>query len=447
MPLPTNNYSPSTASQIREKETQQINLKSLIGWGLLSSSVWVLVLISGPLGQWIGSIYIICLMLYILILFFKRKILGSLCFLVYLATIEPIIRTYTNSLPYLGLEYFFLGWAIGVGLIVKKKRFAHWTPFIFYLLYLLLELTGLLAAIDLENARSIIILSLTIGASLFTSTRIKILKYDLIKIFTFLLIGVTNILVIIGYGYLVNPTIQWGSESSSTTSGGMGPVQISMLLALGIISLILLIEKSDIKYKTIYVIGIAVIFIGMILTFSRNGLYLVGIACLCYFLLFQRLSFKSFAIFTVLIMLGYFAFNIGTRFAGPALISRYSDLNPTNRDTLVNYGWQIFLENPVLGVGTGNYSNEVARPEYLGSRSGAHNEFIRAAAEHGILGMAFWTLSAISTIWVGIKVKSTKTRALRMTLLAVFFAYLAVNGVKLLIQPLSLLIALSIEDF
>ncbi len=431
----------------RKKDYPQIPLKDLFLWSGLSSLLWITVMITEPIGQWIGATYIVGLLIYIFILFFRGNIQKGLYILFYLATIEPIIRTYISPFPYLGLEYFFIGFTFGVLLLGKKKKVSRWAPAIFYAVFLLLEIFGLFLSVDLQNARSVLILSASVCSSLILINYFSFVSSDLYLLIKNILIGIINILAIIAYSYAANPNISWGSESSFAASGGMGPVQISMILALGIIGLII---STDLVKKTsryLYIVLIAIIFIGMILTFSRNGLYLTLIAGFCYFILFKSLSFKSISILIILIIIGFIGFNFGMKYAGNALIERYSDTNPTNRDTLVIYGWNMFLENPLFGVGTGNYAKEVAKPEYLGKKSGAHNEFIRASAEHGILGLISWTLFTISTIWIGLKSSKRNIQAIRMTLLVVFLAYTAVNGIKLLIQPLLLLMALTIDKY
>lgn len=424
-----------------------IKSQSFLLWGLITSLAWILVLITRPIGGWIGTGYVICLLVYCLVLFFKGNLLHSLSILVYLAVIEPIIRTYSSFLPYLGLEYFFLGWIAAFALMTRKKSSTKWMPFIFYSLFLLLELFGLLRAENLEYARGILILSLTIGAALYFAVHIKITSGGSQKLFSFLIVGCINILSVIGYGYITNQEIQWETESSFAASGGMGPVQISMLLALGIIAIVLLLEKVKISTRILFLIIITISFIGMILTFSRNGIYLIGIACFCYFIVFSKLSFRKIFTLGIVLLVALIAFNIGTDYAGEVLIERYSDTNPSNRDVLVKYGWEIFLDNPFTGVGTSNFYSEISSDKYFGRTSGSHNELIRAAAEHGIFGLVFWVLFFVSSVLVVMDKKKRGSRALRMTLLAVFFAYLAVNGVKLLIQPLLLLIALAFEDF
>ena len=101
----------------------------------------------------------------------------------------------------------------------------------------------------------------------------------------------------------------------------------------------------------------------------------------------------------------------------------------------------MFQNNFVWGIGTGNYQNAVQ--EYLGISSGAHNELIRAAAEHGVLGIFAWCLFMVSSLFLVLSSSRGKVRALRMAFVMIFFLYLAVNGLKLILQPLLLLISLS----
>ena len=123
------------------------------------------------------------------------------------------------------------------------------------------------------------------------------------------------------------------------------------------------------------------------------------------------------------------------------VLERYSQLDSTNRVLLAVQGWRIFLDNPIFGVGTANYNVAVASDSYFGTLSGAHNELIRAAAEHGVFGLLFWGLFAISAVVYVLRAHTGRTRALRLALLFIAFASMFYNGLKLIIQPLLVLMA------
>lgn len=422
----------------------ELDISRILILSILSGMIWLGVRSFGTLGGWIGVVFTGIILLRSLVLQNQGKIIESLALVIYMAMVEPALRTFVGPLLYLTLEYFFVVWVILV--LVKQKEYGLCVPAIFYLIYLVVEIFGVFGAFNSENGRSVLLFSMTIGFSLLLVNKLNLVKNDLRQLFMAILIGTTNLIVVIGYGYATS-SVGWGSQSNSAASGDMGPVQISMLLAIGVIVLLLLADRVSFIHRLIYILGASFIALIMVLTFSRNGLYLTIIALITYYFLFSKFSGRTFVIILLLSILGISVFQFAEQFSGSAFITRYSNLNLSNRDVLVAHGWEIFLDNPIWGVGTSNYYQVIAQAEYFGKASGAHNELIRAAAEHGIVGLSVWLLFALSCVWLGLRQSNSKVRAIRMTLLVVFFAYLAVNGVKLLIQPLILLIALSINEF
>ena len=70
---------------------------------------------------------------------------------------------------------------------------------------------------------------------------------------------------------------------------------------------------------------------------------------------------------------------------GGMVSQRFSEADLTGREKIMKADWQIFLENPLFGVGPGQSYEAHAltfRP------SSAHTEFTRLLAEHGVFGMA-----------------------------------------------------------
>jgi O-antigen ligase len=124
-------------------------------------------------------------------------------------------------------------------------------------------------------------------------------------------------------------------------------------------------------------------------------------------------------------------------------VYRYSELNTTNRTDLFLYGWKIFVDNPLIGVGTGNYYTVVNSREFLGSKSGAHNELTRAVAEHGIVGLVVWLWFLWAAFRDSYSVALGDTRPLRVALILFAFLGMFYNGLKLIIQPMLILVALT----
>jgi len=441
---------------LKGEETSQNNLnndfpklylKQIFLYSILGSAVWLSVVALRPMRVWVGIFFFLLLLLVSAILLLEKRPIDSLTILVYLAIIQPIPRTYIYDLPYLSLEYFFLGWVVLFIILSSEHNKSIKSPLIFYSFYLILEILGLFNARIFESARSTLISSLCLGAALLLLGRINLDKKDLSKIFSSVITGTFSILSIITYKYLISPSIQWGAESNFSTSGGMGPVQISMLLAIGVITLLIFLNKKTGFNRVIYLFIAAVISTGMILTFSRNGLYLVAIVIIFYYFLFNRPSAQNIIILIGIGLFSYVVYYFSYQAAGLAFINRFTDIGTTNRVDIALAGWNIFLDNPFTGVGTSNFSYTVSLNNYFGYYTGSHNELIRAAAEHGIFGLLSWLLFSLTALWYAFTQKKGNVRAFSMSLLAIIYAYLFVNGLKLIIQPILFIIALSVEDY
>ncbi|MBF6589195.1 MAG: O-antigen ligase family protein [Ktedonobacterales bacterium] len=122
------------------------------------------------------------------------------------------------------------------------------------------------------------------------------------------------------------------------------------------------------------------------------------------------------------------------RLSDLSLSSSVNDANFSTLERLAHWvaGLRMFAAHPLLGVGAGNYSVVYGRyavpgwPEALGH---AHNYYINAAAETGVVGLlAFLALAAAALYAGGRAVRAPRrdgaTRALALGLLAVIVALL-----------------------
>jgi O-antigen ligase len=139
---------------------------------------------------------------------------------------------------------------------------------------------------------------------------------------------------------------------------------------------------------------------GLLATQSRGGLIAAGTALLTWVVVGARWRRGSAALLAVLVVLGA---------AYPALAPaaddrRWADVGDgSGRTDLWEVGLRIFADNPLLGVGTGNYL--LAGPRYL-VRPGhlpradiilatprvAHNTYLHVLAELGVIGLTLFVL-------------------------------------------------------
>jgi O-antigen ligase len=104
-----------------------------------------------------------------------------------------------------------------------------------------------------------------------------------------------------------------------------------------------------------------------------------------------------------------------------------ADASSTERTELLNQGVTLFFQNPIRGVGVNQFGDRVDHPSHLT----AHNSYLLAATELGILGFFLWTGIA----WTSLKIplaalrESSISEELRVTARALVasFAGIAVG--------------------
>jgi hypothetical protein len=223
---------------------------------------------------------------------------------------------------------------------------------------------------------------------------------------------VNNILLSMGlpiisctvYLALYTPNIRdviTGTGSNFATSGGFGPNQVATFLGLGMFiffSRIILESRSKFLVVLNLIIVFNISYRGM-LTFSRGGMItgFLMIVLLLSFLYFKsnyrgKVKLNYIIVIISLAMMavwGYTSFQTGglinKRYKNQDAAGRTKEDNFTGRAEIAEDEINIFLENPVFGVGVGK------GVEVRGMKTGvvvlSHDEITRMLAEHGTLGI------------------------------------------------------------
>lgn len=353
--------------------------------------------------------------------------------------LEPYSRTYLAQAPYLSLQYFII--LIGLYTLLFKGINSNYryVGLIYFGLFFIIELLSALRYIDWRYTTQILAQSAAMLSFLYVGSRLsfgrKETEYflDVIFISALLLSAIISVVYIKG-------NIEWTDASNFQTSGGMGPVQISFYLAIGAFAGLYGSFHSNGMTRLIYFFLSTVIIILMILTFSRGGLYMLGLMIAVSFLLQSEKKYIFLVIPLSVVM--YWGVGFVSDVTEGKIIDRYTQEGTSSRDLLAEYGWQMFLENPATGIGTANYYFEVKKSKYLGFLSGAHNEIIRSLAEHGFMGGLLWLLFFIVSILQFLRRKGFY-RQIAIVFFVVFLASTFHNGLKLALQSLILLIAVA----
>tara|TARA_R110000850_G_scaffold80947_2_gene174013 strand:- start:3585 stop:4946 length:1362 start_codon:yes stop_codon:yes gene_type:complete len=212
------------------------------------------------------------------------------------------------------------------------------------------------------------------------------------------------LMAMVVYIFLYNPSIRdvvTGTDSNSATSGGFGPNQVSTVLGLGMfIVFVRLLFFSKTTFLVIFHAFLLFIFSYRgIITFSRGGVY-TGIAMILSLVFFTyyfatiKTKFKIGAITLVMFAMGIGVFVYSISQTGGMILNRYQGEDAlgrekaskfSGREDLAESEIQMFLDNPITGIGVGK--NKEYREEMLGIEGASHNELTRMLAEHGFLGV------------------------------------------------------------
>lgn len=237
-------------------------------------------------------------------------------------------------------------------------------------------------------------------ASLYTFRK----KIALAQMNTILLSLGLPIIACMVYLTLFTPNVReviTGTDSNFTTSGGYGPNQVATILGLGMFiffSRIILESKSTFQVILNLFIAVNITYRGM-LTFSRGGM-ITGFLMILLLLLFLYIKSNGngkvklnyiFAMIglAMLCIWGYTSFQTGglinKRYANQDAAGRVKESRFTGREEVAASEIDMFLKNPIFGVGVGKGAE--VRKEETGIEVLSHDEITRMLAEHGSLGI------------------------------------------------------------
>lgn len=414
--------------------------------GLVRLVAWVGVILIGFMGMRAGgssmgpvySALVLTLVCRATVLLCVRRDADAFAIVAFLAVTDPLFRSSAKGLPYLTLPYAAIVW--GVIVLYNRGSSLRFTLGMFsYCAYGAMEIAGLRFDTDAKISRGVLMPSLGMVALVLAGHCLSFGPQGVKKIVLGFLLGSSALMGHLGYLYATGGAADWGTQSNFHASGGAGPVQMSFVLAVCAFTAFWGGERSR-TWLARFVYGIlCMALLGfMLLTFSRGGLYIFTAAVMVYIITLKRPSLRSLVLLTaaatVICVTAYFAAEV----TDGAFQRRYGEVKTTRVD-LVMIGWEVFGQNAIVGVGTGGYYAAVE--PYFGVQSGAHNEVIRAAAEHGILGLVLWLAFFLGSVGFAAFEQRGATRALHLALLTMFLGSVFHNGLKLLMQPLIVALA------
>ena len=382
------------------------------------------------------------LMAYCLLAAFQNNIHRVFSLLAYIVYGEIYVRAYGRVIPYLTTQYFIV--VLLVILTIKRKnewRF-HSRSFILLLIFCLMEILDTARAVDANATRGIAMQTLTLtiaaiwGAFNFLTPSVINKLFHHIKYASLFLCGIMA---------HIGPS-KYSLQSSYDITNGLAPVQLSAYFGFAcLIFFWSVMNEKALSYKIVLNIALlGFVCSYMLLSFSRGGLYFISILITLYFVLNLN-KVRSYFVLILIIPLALSLYLYVTNETGGLIQKRYALKGSSGRDELVEIGFKLFESEPLAGVGTGNFSHEIeARKLYYGG-SGAHNEFVRAAAEHGFLGIVFyWGFFACLFLEILARRGVQREYALYFFL---FFCMVTVhNGLKISVQPLLMILCIATPD-
>lgn len=284
----------------------------------------------------------------------------------------------------------------------SNKAFIYWIFFIFLIPAVIVSVFSL--NFD-TNIRKAIAFNITgpvcLGICSIYCFQRKITFDRLKSVITVLSLPLVSISV---YLFLYAPSVKdvvKGTSSNFITSGGFGPNQVATVLGLGMfIFFVQLLFNSKSRFLIIVnALFVLVFAFRGIVTFSRGGVItaVVMIVLILIVLYYQGNSKAKSKIGLVIILTflagvgvwGYSSMQtqglINKRYANQDALGRVKKSQLSGRETLIASEFQMFLDNPILGVGVGR--NKEIRKQETGIDAASHNEITRMIAEHGTFGI------------------------------------------------------------
>jgi hypothetical protein len=334
----------------------------------------------------------------------------------YIVGSEVLLRMTNGFLNYEAAKYSVISFAV-LGMFysgISKKAVMYWV-------YLLLLIPSVILTYDFTDITRDALRTIAFGISgPICLGLIAIYAYDK-KITSREL---NNILFTIGlpilstgiYVFFYSPKVSsiTSVESSGAFSGGFGPNQVATSLGIGLFvffAQFVMRSKSKLFLITYLLISAFLLYIGL-LTFSRGGI-LTGVGVVLAFLALlyfhsgeygklkskQSLLYFICCVFSVGMLVSYQTGGlIEKRYSNRDHLGRTKRDKITDRRELAKEELNLFIKNPILGIGVGEGDKE--REKEIGQKFASHDEITRMLAEHGSLGLLGLLILIATPVWL-----------------------------------------------
>jgi O-antigen ligase len=330
----------------------------------------------------------------------------------YVSACDVLWRMTNASVPWEFAKYLTI--LVAIGAIVRfVKRPRRITIPLLFMLVLVPGAVITLFTVPLGDARDSISFDLAgpiaMACAVMLFRQLRASQSDAAKVLWMAVLPCVSVGAIALQGTLAAGAIKFSGESNFATSGDFGPNQVSAVLGCGaLLCLLIALQRQAWRHAAIALL-VGLWLIGQaFLTLSRGGVYAAvigatGIAIVA--VLTRGLRSKVLTAGVVIILGGVIIFSWLNGFSSGALLSRYNDTGDTGRTEIASADVQLFVANPLFGVGVGQSSDDRSQTsEALSSvdaSAASHTEYSRLLAEHGAFGvvaLALLVAMAVSAV-------------------------------------------------
>lgn len=308
--------------------------------------------------------------------------------LAYIAGVDLIWRGSNASIFYEIGKYALLGFSF-MGLLLQRKKPLTWRwPLVFVLLlapsvFVLPYFDRQAIAFNLAGPVALAVASIYMSTLHLTLPQFK-------RMLLALLVPSASLGFLSLFFTLGAEEINFTGVSLYVTAANIGPNQVSSILGLAMLAAFCyaILEKQNTMLRNLMVVIMVWMLAQAMLTFSRGGLWgaLGAIFIGALFLARDgRMRAQISGLALVIVPLFVFVFfPMLDDFTGNTLSARLQDPSATRREDLLLAELDMFVENPIFGIGPG----QAALQHALYFRwAHSHTEFTRLLAEHGSFGL------------------------------------------------------------
>ena len=355
----------------------------------------------------------------------------------YLIGSEVILRMASSSIFW---EFGKYGTAtIMIVALIQRGRLRFPTLPFLYFVFLLPACFLTVMSHDFGDARGKLSFNMSGPLLLFVScwffSHVKVTTLQLKKVLFMVAVPLISVAVTTLFYTVTSDEIKFNTESNFATSGGFGPNQVSSMLGLGAFVCLACYLLFKNKFGETLCLSVLCIFFAAqsVMTFSRGGIYnAVGTTLVIVIIKMRNFGQGIKGLLPVAgigLLFLFLVFPYLNNFTGGKLGQRFGETETTNRTEIIESDWELFLENPFLGLGVGE-ANE-SRVVLLDFKAASHTEFSRLISEHGVFGIFAISFLALGTIYNFRRQTSVTGKALVAGVVIWSFLYMLNAGMRL----------------